>query len=449
MRAALAAFSVLTLAACGDDPTPGPVLTVELVTPAGDDPAEGAELARLRVQQGSADVVEREVAVEGGGLSADIVLDDLVTTVRVGVEVVGPDGIRIGAPPPFLPIESGGLVRIPVGIPDSCAIMDGMTLGAGRAVVGVARHGTFALTVGGVAAEGPSAATGYLDLLELRAASFDDLGAPAGAARAVPYGSSESVVLSDAPFRYDIGSAEMPVLAADLHDGAGLSSAAVALRPRGAVVVGGSGPGDEPVAEVTWIDADGASTRSRLATPRAGAAAALVGSDVLVVGGHAAGAWAERLRPGADGEPLDLPDHGPRPGAVLVADADSGRALLLGGEAEDGTIRADTVVFTCAATCTAEPGPEWSRARTGFATVALPTGGGLLAGGDGPVDAVDRVTFEEDGVRIAPVGDLEAARGGASGLSIDAGLVFIVGGLGSGGPRADVEVCFPRSLALP
>ena len=447
--------SLLTLfAACADDPQPSHVFALELVAPSGDNPLVGASSVRLRVQQGDEELVEREVPVRDARIGADVPLASLITPVRIGVEVVGAGTLQIGAPPPFVPVEAAGtVVRIPVGVPDSCVRVDGMELETGRFGVALSRHGTFVLTAGGAAATGSSPDMGFLDLLELDAGAFDPLDVGLGPSRAAPFSSSRAVVLASdaAPLRYDVGSSDMPVLAGDLHDGAGYESAAVDLGAMGAAVLGGLDAAGAPVGDITFIAPDGVARRSVLATPRANGAAVALAGAILVVGGASAGTdpWGELVPIGGDGAALSIPSEDRR-GGVLVPASDGERALLVGGTDSTGAPIEETVLFSCSATsCETAEGPRFVRARTAVAVVVLPTGGALLAGGDGPVASVDRVSFDEATAFIEPIGDLETPRAHATGFGIEPGLAFIVGGTTPDGPLASVELCFPRSLAFP
>jgi hypothetical protein len=219
----------------------------------------------------------------------------------------------------------------------------------------------------------------------------------------------------------------------------------------GAVVLGGVGAIDAPVADITWIAPDGVARRSVLATPRASPSAVALGDTILVVGGASASTdpWAELVSIGGDGAALATAFED-RSGAVLVPAGDSRRALLVGGTDSTGAPIEETVLYTCTATsCETTAGPRFARARTAFALAMLPAGGALLAGGDGPVASVDRVSFDETTAFIEPIGDLETPRAHATAFATDPGLAFVVGGTTPDGPQAGVEVCFPRSLAFP
>lgn len=452
-RATLLCLAAL-LAACGEDERPVAVFTVQLLTPGNGDPLAGADAVRLRIQQGEGEVIEREEPLDDGSFSADVALSDLVTPVRIAVEVDHPDGLRIGAPPPFVPAESGGVVRIALGAPDSCETLVGVDLAVPRSAVGAARQGTFALAAGGVEGDADSSAADYLDLLQLAAAPLPALDAPIGAARATPIGAAGSIVLAAArpPFRYDLYAEDERVREGGLHAGAGSASVAVGLASQGAVILGGRADDGSAVDRATWIDVAGTVSATSLAAARADATAALVGSDVLVVGGadEPSGPWAELLPPRGDGLALDLLPDAERSGGTLIS-LGGGRALLVGGADATGAARTDTVLFDCSApgTCTAAAGPPWLRARAGFAAIPLPGGGALLAGGDGPVAAVDRVEPDGEGARIAEVGNLALPRENPAGLALPSGLAFVIGGRGEGSPLGSVELCFPASLAWP
>jgi len=441
------ALLALAAGACGDDESSGPVFTITIQKPSGADPLEGIHTARIAVKQGEADTAIAEEAVGADGFDIRLDLTDQLTPTAVTVELEG-DGVRrVGAPPPFVPAELfAAELIIPVGEPGTCGPIADASIGTPRVAPGLSRHGTFALVIGGVPAEGGSDEAGFLDLLDYGRGELGDVSRPMGRTRAIPYSTARSIILSEEsePFRYDIGSSDRPELAGGLHEGAGLDSGALALGREGAVVVGG-GPEAMPVDDVTWVDAEGGTVRTDLSTGRWRPSLARVGSRVLVVGGNAEGAWAERIeRSTGTGEALDAVPDGERTGGILLSDPSSERALLVGGVDAAGDPRTDTVLFDCSAGCTAAAGPSWDRARTGVTPVAFRIGGGLLLGGEGPVARVDQVIFDVDGVRIEPWGDLQGARADAAAMALPSGIVYVLGGAGPEGPRGDVEVCFPE-----
>lgn len=426
---------------------------MELVTPAGAAPLEGVDRIRILARQGEGDVREAEGPVTADGFDVALPIVDLVLPVTLTVRLTGPSTELIGAPPVFIPLETGGLVRVPVGQPDTCEVIAGMVVDSPRSALGLSPQGTFALTIGGRGSSGASDAAGYLDLLRLEGDAFDPLDVPLGVAVAVPLSRALALVVSEGrePFIYDVSSATAPVLPVVLHPGAGLRSALAALPAGGAVVAGGD-VGGLAVSDVTWIGPMGDTSTTRLVVARIGAAIATFGDAVLIAAGADGGPLAERATAASAAfEPVAPAfDDGVRVGAALFVDPASGTALLVGGLGADGSIRADTVVLSgCPSACVATAGPAWPSPRPDTVAVHLPSGGGLIVGGTGPVAVVDRVILDAEGARFEAAGSLATPRQAPAALALEQGVTFVVGGLGPEGPRADVEVCFPPALGIP
>ncbi|MFW6051940.1 MAG: hypothetical protein ACODAU_12250 [Myxococcota bacterium] len=449
----LAAALLCAAVALGcDDEDVQRVLFVDLVAADGGDPTEGADLDTLvvRVRQGGGEVEERTVALEDPTL--DVTIEDLSAPMAITVELRGETARRIGAPPPFVPTEGGGLVRVPVGPPGTCATLrgEGTALEVPREAAGVARDATFALVAGGVAAAGPTGATEAFDLLRAAGAgSIEDLSAPAGRTRAALLAPGRVLLVADGaePVIYDLSDPERRTESVPLHAGADARSAVLPLPDGGAVVVGG-GAG-APVPGVTWVDADGGTRSAELAVPRSHAAAAPLGDLVLVAGGMAAGEPLAELigRGDAEGRPVvqEL-DHGERAGAHLAVRG--GRAWLLGGTDAGGAPRIDTVLISgCPDACAASGGPAWPDARTEMATVPTEEGV-LLVGGSPPTTRVEHARLDAATPTFELAYELAEPRAAAGAIRLEAGVLVALGGRGPGGVLDTVELCWPDMLEL-
>jgi len=463
LLALLAPLALLALPmGCKNDP--GAVyFDLEVVRADGKSPLADGDVnhVRIDVRQGGGTVRTLESDVgDGGDFDLRQAVDDTGAPLSIRVELTGPERPLLGAPPPFAAVETvnlGQLVRIPVGPSGACMRLADIELAAGERSAGVARLGSFALVVGGIEAEGPSGRAGYLDLLAPGSGTFDDLSDSLGATQAVAMSDDVALVVSDsgAPLRYDLSVESMRRMPLELHDGAGGASAVASRSAGGAAVVGGAAADGEPVDGVSWVGADGSVATTHLATPRANPAIAPLGSDALLVaGGMAEGEpLVELAQPGEPtGEVvLEAPDHGVRDGGYLVVDAVSDRAMLLGGSDGSGAVRADTLRLDgCSSgSCEASGGPAWPEARAGVAVVADPEGGAWLVGGAGPSSRVERVRWSDGTPGIALATTLAAGRDGAGAFLLRSGVLWVVAGQGAGGPRRDVELCFPDELRAP
>jgi hypothetical protein len=240
-----------------------------------------------------------------------------------------------------------------------------------------------------------------------------------------------------------------------LHRDATSLSSAIELREGGVLVVGG-GTVDDRSVEASFIEPDGEARRIGLSTGRASPLLVeLEGGAILVVGGEVDGAYAEIVREDT-GAGLPIADARVggivRTGGALYADPSGQSALLVGGEAPDGSLIEETELFLgCPSACRIVAGPRWDGARREPTHVRRRQGGGLIVGGgDSPVPTIDGVGWADAASpSFYPHGDLVAGRQGASALVLDNGVVLVGGGIDDSGPRLDVEMCFPESMALP
>jgi hypothetical protein len=242
-----ALVSCLGLTGCDD--AAAPVFDILIVGADGGDPTVGTDVDTVQVQvrQGAGvEPVTRTSPPDDMDLAVQ--LADVSTPVTLTVELTGPTTHLLGAPPPFLPLETGGLVRVPVGPAGQCMLLEGphAALAAARAQAGVVRSGTFALAAGGVGSSGPSPRVEAWDLLHmLRSDDLPDLPDPAGPTSAAPLGAGGGVLVvptDGSAVYYDLATPIDRVSPIALHVGAGAGSTVVALDDGGAAVLGGGPP---------------------------------------------------------------------------------------------------------------------------------------------------------------------------------------------------------------
>lgn len=443
----LASTSVL-----GCDETVGATLRFDLRAPDGMNPAADPAVDSLHIRvlhEGSAEVSSTRALTERD-LDLRISVPDIDKRTRVAFELTGPAGAsRIGAPPAFIPSSTTGALRAVLAPPATCAVLSLTSLSTPRARSAFAVFGTFAFIAGGDGLTSATERVEYVDLLSLLSPSDTGvLSAPLGPAKAAALDTRSLLVVSAlrGPFLYDLDDRATPELAIALHSGAGPESALLSLGDNGAVVIGGA-VGDEGVAGVSFVDPQGNVRSLLLAAPRRAPAAYVFSDRILVLGGAAEDApFAEWILPE---EPIGVPipsiNATSRRGAHLVAEPSGDRILLIGGLDALGAPRADTVLLTgCPAACVSSPGPTWTRPRAGVAAA-----GALIAGGVGASTDVDVVRFTPGEVLLERAGSLVHGRADASAIAFDTGTVLVLGGADPSGPRRDVEICFPASLALP
>lgn len=425
---------VVGLVAC-ESSIPAATVEVRVITPTSANPFDGEPITRvtLELQQEGAEPV-RVVEDVDDDFDLGLTLTDLTLRTRTRVVLEGTDGVLLhGAAPPFVPLASGGLVRIVVGPPGACAVVGRAQLPAPRARRGHALVDTFAVFVAGLDAEG-AASNNVTSLDLLRFDALDDettegalpaLTRLRGPARAAAFGVSRLAIVSDdAAVRYDLGVFEGREVTLALHEGADLTSAFGSVG-NAAIVAGGSS------ASATWITAEERRIPIELRSARADGALVAVGDVALLSGGVVAdGApLAELLR--ADGSSVAVEgaaDGVRRHGRFVVA---GDVVLLVGGVDADGALRSDTVAFRgCPSACVASAGPTWDEPREGLAT----TGDLLVAG-----DRVERFT----GDAIVPHVTLAVPRQDPLVARLESGVLLVAGGEPA---RRDVELCFPETL---
>ena len=428
-------FVTLALVACSDSVPPATV-EVRVITPTSTNPFEGEPITRvtLEVQQGDAEPVRRVDDVTDD-FDLGVAIPDLTLRTRTRVVLEGADGILLhGAAPPFVPLASGGLVRIVVGPPGRCAVVGRAQLLVGRANRGHALVDTFAVFVAGLDEAGATS-NGVTSLDLLRFDTVDDrstagalpaLAGLRGPARAAAFGVSRlAIVGGDASIRYDLGVFEGREAPLALHAGADLTSALGSVG-NAAIVAGGAS------ASATWITTEERLVAISLDAARADGALVEVGGAALFSGGATEDGVpiAELLR--ADGTSVAIEsameDGTRRHGRFVVA---SDALLLVGGLDDEGTLRSDTLLFRgCPEACVASEGPPWSEPREGLAT-----SGDLLVAGD----RVERFTGEA----IVPYATLAVPRHDPLVARLESGVLLVAGGEPA---LRDVELCFPETL---
>lgn len=425
------ALIVLFLGLLGCTETPaGPRFDVAIIDGEGRNPARsgGFDSLRINVEQAGQEPTEVRINVgEMGAFGHSVALFSAGIETRVRVRFEGEGSQLIGAAPPFVPLASGGTLRIVAGEPNTCLTLDDARLEIARQDAALVQVGTFGVVAGGL---GPDARdeVDFVDLLRLFGGTLEDLPV-AGPARGAAFGPSDAVfATTDGVFRYALGVQSDRSTSLDVHVGAGALSS-VAEREGGTVVAGGNSSSG-----VTWLAVDGTQSRSELVTPRQRPALFDLGDSFLVAGGNTEGPVAERI---ASSQAMGMPIEGAREsrqGGVLVA---AGSDIVWLGSDADGSFSETFVFRDCPGACRFEAGPAWQGAS--------PT---PAVAGQRVLGASQVFRVEADASLIAE-GTLAAPREGAGLFELDGGIVLVAGGSRDGIPTRDVEVCFPESLANP
>ncbi|HEY8430128.1 MAG TPA: hypothetical protein VIL20_17220 [Sandaracinaceae bacterium] len=465
LRRARALGVALALLAC-EQGGGTPAITVEIVDGEGANPVAGCDgTIEVRVRH-MGEVLscggERCIAeIRDGPYALDVPLETLEGMNEVQVAIEGECGAWIGAAPPFQVygegVDTTGLVRFVVGPPGRCVrlglsglVHDGPPrIAPARSHAAAVVRRNVALVAGGELPGGGSDDVDRFDMLLFDAdplPSWD--GERIGRARGLALSEDRSLVVGDvSSWIFERADFQQPrPRRFALHDGAGFSSALVAVAG-GAAVVGGSAS-----REVTWVGVEGSDEgRSVLRVRRDAPAAAAIGGGVLVVGGHAAGEAAlEWVRRGAESVAIDAPLPEGR-GGVLFSSPDGRDALWIGFEVA-GAPSADTYYLRgCGDGACDEVrlGPPWEAPRRDFAHVITQEGTLWLVGGErdgeGATADVDRLRWDGGTVVIESDVALDAPRAGAAIFEHASGIVTVVGGR-AGEPRNDAEMCFPPAL---
>jgi hypothetical protein len=447
-------------AACGKTP----IITVELVTPTGEDTFAGA--TRLRVRNATP-ASEKETALVSG---AEVTLDlpDLSAggdTTTITIDALDDAGIVLahGASPAFSLVPAESYLRVYVARTGAFGEAPG-ALAAGRSDVGVATMaGLGALIVGGADANGTpvGVTTVYNEYLH-QTAQAADLGVPrAGLAL---FEASDSVVVAFGGRAADGVSSLMEVF--DPWQGytgvwmaysdEGVASLArahapVAILSDGILCAGGTDGGGAPLASAVELVAGAApeatALTASLAAPRAGHTVTrqLDGGAALIYGGAAAAdaPVAERYSVGTktfSSLGLDPALMRSEHSATLL---DDGRVAIIGGFDATGAARADVVVV--AGDGTATPYEGVLRTPRGRHTATLVGGAILVAGGGDDVGTLaDAELLETAGFTVTATAPLRGAREGHGAVLLATGTVLIAGGVDeTGAPLARLELYTP------
>ncbi len=412
---ALAFVFVLLCGALGcDDPPAAPTVVIEIINALGDNPATEADRVEIRIAQEDRDPFVVEGDVTDGLFDLPIEVASLTRETRLSVRFFAEDELLShGASPSFIPAVSGGLARIVVAAPGSCAVLRGAELAFPRHSIGAARADSFVLLAGGSDRDGPSGAIEFFDLLRAATDALPDA-EPFGDARAVTLSASRVLITSAlrGVTMFDLANLDMREPPVDLLSD---SRAIVSRGGSGAVLVDG--------AQAHFIDARGSIESVALMSERAEPAIAWLGRSALVLGGGggietvAAGGALESLREeviAGSGAVFS------RASGVTYVDQESGRALRF---------------RDCPGACVEEGMAYLPREGAAVA-------GRYIVGGDGS-RTVDEVVETGD---ITPAFELVHPRRDARGVALFSGVLFVFGGEGAEGPRDEVEICVPTTL---
>lgn len=432
---------VVVLVFGGCEAPSGPSVAVEVIDPAGMNPAASGAFDRIVVDlEIDGGVTRYEAPIVDATFELPVVFESMEQRQRFDVMLEGPVERVYGASPSFVPASSGGLIRVPVQPLGACAVVAGLALDAPRHSMGLARLDTFLLALGGVDAAGDRRGGQFVDLLRLEPGGASDVGGLLGASQAVGLGALGAFAIGSTGLmlHYDFSVDPAAVTSLGLHPGAAEESSLARLVDR-ALVVGGVLDGS-PVAQASWVDAARQQTTLVMQAARRSAAVAAVGEEAWVAGGSATGPSLERITL----EGSDILDAAPagesRFGGWLAVDPQSGRALLFGGVDELGQVRADSVLFSgCPQSCVAAAGPSWPNARRGATYVPEAR---LIVGGELPSDRVEHLVFAATDVYFELAAQLAIPRARPAARSTEGGALWIVGGEGPAGPRDDIESCF-------
>jgi len=430
--------------ACEESSAPF-VFEARIVDGQNGNPAAGTDATTLRIgiQEGELPAQEYEYPITDGDFDALLEFALFTRPTRIRVEIEGETTELLSAPPAFVPAVSSGILRVVTAAPSSCERVTFDLLEAPRAFFGMVQSGTFALVVGGTSLSEEQVE--FLDLLEWESRLFseDIVLADLGATRAASIDEAEILVLpsNTRPFIFNMFDVTRRITPVELPNGAGPRSALVSIPGVGAMVIGGEFAGEAQSA-VTLVEPGGDVTSLQLSEARSGPAATTLGTDVLVVGGDAAGTAEVLIDGAAVGQPVAGVMDGVREAGLLVGDGES-RALWMGGTSAADILRQDTIRFDgCPNRCVSAAGPQWTTARL---NALQPAQSELVIGGDGS-QLVDEVRWNGADVEIQQLLELDVPRAGAGGIVLESGAFIVAGGDDGVSIREDFEFCVPASL---
>lgn len=448
-RGSILLLGLCAVVACNDTASQF-VFNAVIVDADGGNPAAGTDATTLRIgiEEGDLPVQELTYPVSDGQFEATLEFQSFSSVTRLRVEFEGPTTDLITAPPAFVPSATLGFLQVVAAAPSSCELVTFNTMETPRAAFGMVLSGTFALLAGGTSSDAEQVE--FFDALEWESRLFDEeiLLAALGPTRVATVGNGKILVIptNAGSFIFDMIDRTNRTSDVTLHVGAGPQSALVSIPGVGAMVIGGDSAG-VPRGGVTLVRPEGDPESLTLSTARSGAVAAVLGEDVLVVGGDSEGSAELLLAGSSEGQPIQGIADGIRTGAVLVSDGES-RALLLGGADTASVIRQDTLRFDdCPATCTSATGPDWPTARL---RPVVPESARLVVGGEESTGnastLIEEVVFSDSDVRIESVTELNVGRASAGAILYESGAFVVGGGNDGDGARDDFEFCVPASL---
>jgi hypothetical protein len=421
------------------------VFDARIVDGQNGNPAAGtdATVLRIGIQEGELSAAEYEYPITDGDFDAFLEFSAFTRPTRIRVQIEGATTELLTAPPAFVPAISNGILRVVTAAPSSCERVTFDLLEAPRAFFGMVQSGTFALIVGGTTSSDEQAE--FFDALEWESRLFleDFTLSDLGPTRAAAIDEAEILVLpsNTGPFIFNMFDATRRIRQVVLHNGAGSRSALVSVPGVGAMVIGGDRAG-EAQSGVSLVEPDGEVTSLSLSRPRSGSVATALGTDVLVAGGDAEGTAEVLIVGSSTGQPVAGLMDGVRQSGLLVGDGQS-RALWIGGTDAADALRQDTVRFDgCADSCVSAAGPQWAAARL---NALQPAQSALVIGGDGS-QRVEEVRWNDAGVEIQLLVQLDVPRAGAGGIVLESGAFVVAGGDDGVSIREDFEFCVPALL---
>lgn len=474
-RAALLALAcALSLSACDEGPRADPP-SVYIVDAEGNNPLMGRGTITIVVDQGTLE--DRRTFVreyEGGSFEPfSELVSNLGARTRISVEARSDDEparVQIGSIPRYIPLY--GFASVVLGEPRTCAELSQPLLPQERSDLALVAQGATMWVIGGTDRSqstdiplGISSAQlavwegAIVDATTITEFPVDRFSSGLHETQAVllppPADGQQSIIVlsRNRAFRWNANDGETSV---DVHTGAGRGSL-VDLGSDGAAIVGGgdlTGRADR----ITWVDALGMTTQTRLATPRRDPAAIFVGGALLVAGGQEDGQpLFEIASLRGDGTAVDLSPTDARELPILVRDPQHRTAALLGGRDASGELVHQVLLVNgCPGACAIEALPaanDWADPRVGAAVTETARGTWILGGlspcaapaTECPSAGADRVTVTNVAISI-DARSLDTPRAHAAAAHLGQGIVVLAGGVGADLDIDHLTMCWPAEL---
>ncbi|MEM7449525.1 MAG: hypothetical protein AAF355_14920 [Myxococcota bacterium] len=422
---------------------------VEVVYPSGENPfiRYALDQVTVQIQAEDGDISEQTTSARGDGFMLRFPLESTDFEMQVRVEVTGETRL-FGGPPLFRLDDVLGFLRIPVGEPGTCEVLEWLSLAVPRVDMAFAAPGGFAMAFGGNASTATEDVIDALDLLWLRDSTEPLSFLPLGKWNAAAFDATRALAHSSSGAFYAVDLRVNSERVREIHFGlSDYEEVAVLSKPGGGVVVVA---GDQLAVADAQHEVEAWETTVRvqeLKSYRSSPTAVVLEEAVWISGAGEGARLLERASFDGSSEPRTEQMAPARQGTHLFGDGDV--FWILGGEGEDGLPHRDILRLQgCADFCEPSPSLEWPQARSRMAVLQT-SGGGYLIGGqdaDGePSDLVEYVDLHSEQIRA--MGPLRHPRTGAGAARLASGVMLVVGGLGvDGAARADVEICFPESL---